>query len=168
MKRVCVIGCGGSGKTTFSKKLAALTNLPLIHLDMLYWYPGWVIKPQTEFDDEINHILKQSSWIMDGNYIWTLPKFFNYTDTIIWLDYSTWHCLCGVFKRLIQNFGRTRDDMAPGCKEHFDLSFIEYVFNFRRTKRPEIIKHLNTAPKTVEILIFLNPHALESWLSQQN
>ncbi len=41
MKRILVIGSGGSGKTTFSKKLAERSGLPLYHLDALYWKPGW-------------------------------------------------------------------------------------------------------------------------------
>lgn len=36
-KRVVVIGCPGAGKSTFSRKLHAVTNLPLFHLDALYW-----------------------------------------------------------------------------------------------------------------------------------
>ena len=33
-KKIAVIGCPGSGKTTFSKKLAAITALPLYNLDL--------------------------------------------------------------------------------------------------------------------------------------
>ena len=37
MKRVIIIGCPGSGKSTFARELHARTNLPLYYLDMLYW-----------------------------------------------------------------------------------------------------------------------------------
>jgi len=41
MNRILIPGSGGSGKTTFTRKLAAKTGLPLHHLDTLYWQPGW-------------------------------------------------------------------------------------------------------------------------------
>lgn len=37
MKKVMVIGCPGSGKSTFSKALHKAIEFPLFHLDMLYW-----------------------------------------------------------------------------------------------------------------------------------
>ena len=39
MKKVIVIGCPGSGKSTFAKALHNKTELPLYHLDMMYWNP---------------------------------------------------------------------------------------------------------------------------------
>lgn len=42
MQRVLIVGSPGAGKSTLAKKLAARTGLPLIHLDDLYWNPGWV------------------------------------------------------------------------------------------------------------------------------
>lgn len=37
MKKIIVIGCPGSGKSTFSKELHKITGIPLFHLDMMYW-----------------------------------------------------------------------------------------------------------------------------------
>ena len=37
MNRIMVIGCPGSGKSTFSKALHEITDIPLYHLDMMYW-----------------------------------------------------------------------------------------------------------------------------------
>ena len=34
MNKVIVIGCPGSGKSTFSRALHELTDLPLYHLDL--------------------------------------------------------------------------------------------------------------------------------------
>jgi len=33
MKKVIIIGCCGSGKSTFARQLHACTNIPLVHLD---------------------------------------------------------------------------------------------------------------------------------------
>ena len=45
-RRVLVIGMAGSGKSTFSRALSAKTGLPVIHLDLYQWKPGWV-RPST-------------------------------------------------------------------------------------------------------------------------
>ena len=37
MKKIIVIGCPGSGKSTFSRELHERTRIPLYHLDMLFW-----------------------------------------------------------------------------------------------------------------------------------
>ena len=37
MKKIIVIGCPGSGKSTFSRALHEITGLPVYHLDMLNW-----------------------------------------------------------------------------------------------------------------------------------
>ena len=37
--KILVLGCSGSGKSTFSRELAARTGLPLIHLDNIWWRP---------------------------------------------------------------------------------------------------------------------------------
>ena len=35
MNKVLIIGCPGSGKSTFARALHEVTNLPLVYLDML-------------------------------------------------------------------------------------------------------------------------------------
>jgi len=37
MKKIIILGCPGSGKSTLAIKLHILTELPLFHLDNLYW-----------------------------------------------------------------------------------------------------------------------------------
>jgi len=46
MNKIAVIGSGGSGKSTFSRKLGNILNLPVYHLDTVYWNPGWIETPK--------------------------------------------------------------------------------------------------------------------------
>ena len=41
MERILIIGCGGAGKSTLARRLGEKTGLPVVHLDKLYWRPGW-------------------------------------------------------------------------------------------------------------------------------
>ena len=42
MERVLILGSPGAGKSTFARRLAERSGLPLIHLDKHFWRPGWV------------------------------------------------------------------------------------------------------------------------------
>jgi adenylate kinase family enzyme len=49
MKKILIIGSGGAGKSTLSRQLGNILNLEVIHLDSLYWHPGWVETPKPEW-----------------------------------------------------------------------------------------------------------------------
>lgn len=50
-RRVVVTGMAGAGKSTFAQQLSAKTGLPVIHLDVHFWKPGWVEPSDTEWRD---------------------------------------------------------------------------------------------------------------------
>lgn len=63
--RVVVTGMAGAGKSTFSRQLAAKTGLPLIHLDLHSWRPGWVRVPRDELIEIQRQLLAVPRWIVD-------------------------------------------------------------------------------------------------------
>ena len=134
MKRVLIIGCGGAGKSTLARLLGQRTGLPVVHLDQLFWKPGWVERTPEEFDPMIRRELSKETWIMDGNFNRTLPERLKYCDTVIYLDFGRLACLWGVFKRVITTYGTVRPDMGQGCPERFDLDFMKWVWNFKKSK----------------------------------
>ena len=72
MDKIIVIGCGGAGKSTFSRKLSNLLDIPVYHLDKLFWNKGWIETPQKEFNKKIKEVISKDKWIIDGNYIKTI------------------------------------------------------------------------------------------------
>ncbi len=134
-QRILLIGCGGSGKSTLARRLGEKTGLPVVHLDQLFWLPGWRERSREEFDAALDQWLQQDRWIIDGNYDRTLPKRLQRCDAVIWLDFSRRTCLCGVIRRVLNNRGKTRADMAAGCPERFDAAFMKWIWNFNRDHR---------------------------------
>jgi adenylate kinase family enzyme len=76
----------GSGKSTFGRALAASTGLPLIHLDLPAWKPGWLRPSQHEWRERQRALLAGEAWIIDGNYNETLALRLERADTVIFLD----------------------------------------------------------------------------------
>ena len=87
MNKVLVIGCPGSGKSTFSRALQQVTDLPLFHLDMLYWNPdGTAVPKKTVFQERLRAVMSGERWIIDGNYGSTMELRMAACDTVIFLD----------------------------------------------------------------------------------
>jgi adenylate kinase family enzyme len=144
MRRVLVMGCSGSGKSTFAQALAANLGLPLVSLDALFWQPGWVEPDKGAFTVRVNEAVAGEAWVIDGNYLShggeeRLAR----ADTICWFDLPTATCLWGVLRRTFASYGRVRAEMAPGCPERFDAAFYRYVWTYRRIQRPRMIAWLD-------------------------
>lgn len=142
MKKVLVIGSGGSGKSTFSKALAKKTNLPLYHMDRIYWKPNWIETPFIEFKEEVAKIMKEPEWILDGNYGETLDMRLEKADTVFFLDIRTDVCVKSALRRYEENKGKTRDDMGSGCIEQIDDEFIDWIRNFKKKNRPKLLEKI--------------------------
>ena len=135
MNRIVIIGCPGSGKSTLARALGEKLNLTVVHLDRLWWTKGWQNVSREEFDARLENALKLDRWIIDGNYSRTMDVRLAKCDTIIWLDYSRWTCLWGLFSRVVRNYGKNRPDMPEGCPERLDWEFVKYIWNFNKNNR---------------------------------
>lgn len=153
MERILIIGCGGAGKSTLARQLGEKLNLPVVHLDKLFWKPGWVESTKEEIDEKIRLEMEKPRWIMDGNYNRTLPERAKHCDTIIYLDFSRFACLRGVLKRVITTYGTVRPDMGEGCPERIDLDFLKWVWNYNRDKRERNYELLNGTPHAKTIVL---------------
>ncbi|MEO6761147.1 MAG: AAA family ATPase [Candidatus Saccharimonadales bacterium] len=168
MKRVSVIGCPGSGKTTFSRELSCNTNLPLVHLDFMYHDQAYSY--QTDKDSWRSRVLgeaKKKQWIIDGNYKSTfdirLPK----SDTIIFLDYPTYLSIWRAIRRRIHFRKKVREDMPPTWKERLGWNFFVFILKFNYSIAPRIRRQLKSY-KSKNIIVLKTPHQAKMYLAQLN
>jgi adenylate kinase family enzyme len=113
-RRVLVTGMAGSGKSTFSRSFAAKTGLPLIHLDLHFWKPGWVTPSEDEWREKQSGLLAGDAWIVDGNYHETLDLRLERADTIVFLD-TRWSVCAG--RAFLRGLRRPVGQMPEGCDD---------------------------------------------------
>lgn len=161
MKKIIVIGCPGSGKSTFSKKLNKLTGIPLYHLDMLYWNEDRTKVPREVFIKELDSIIEKDSWIIDGNYESTMEKRIDACDTVIFLDYPTDVCISGIMERR----GKKRSDMPWIEKsDEEDEEFLSWVQDYNIESRP-IVMELLKKYSSKKIVTFTSRNEANEYLS---
>ena len=143
MRRVLVLGCPGTGKSTLARSLGEALSLPVVHLDKLWWKSGWVNRTEGEFDALLDAVLLGEEWVIDGNYLRTLPRRLERCDAVVLLDYPRRVCLLRALRRILTWRGRTRPDMAADCPERLDGEFVRWIWEFHRTQRPQVLELLD-------------------------
>ena len=96
-----ILGNNGSGKSFFAKELAAITGLPLVHLDTEFWLPNWEMPSEDEWLRKMTEFVSKEKWILDGivSLGAAMDLRFKTADLIIFLDMNPLICLAGIIKR---------------------------------------------------------------------
>lgn len=164
MKKIIIIGSGGAGKSTLARQLGEILKIEVLHLDKLYWQSGWEKPSEDEWQNKVEELLKKDSWIMDGNFGGTMELRLKYCDTAIFLDLPPSICLYRVIKRRLKYRNTNRPDMTEGCNEKVDLEFLEWIWNYRKTKKPKVDRILQKFEKDKNILRLTSPMEIKDFL----
>jgi adenylate kinase family enzyme len=151
-RRIAIVGNNGSGKSFLSEKLSALTGLPLVHLDLEYWRPGWEKPGEEEWIIKQHEFTAKKSWIIEGNYSGTMDLRFKTADLIVFLDFSRFVCLAGVFGR----HGKKRPDMPRYLDERLNgefFRFLKMLWTFKKSRRKKIIALHEKYPEKTFVVI---------------
>lgn len=162
MKKIMVIGCPGSGKSTFCKALHNITGIPLYHLDMMYWNADRTTVEKSVFRERLSNVIENDEWIIDGNYGSTMELRLQACDTVVFLDYPLDVCLEGIRSRR----GKERTDMPwVEAENEVDEEFIEFVKNYNSVSRPTVMELLNKYSYK-NVFIFKNRSEANVFLNQ--
>ena len=162
MERIVIIGCPGSGKSTLARTLGEKLDLTVVHLDRLWWTKNQQHISREEFDTRLENALKLDRWIIDGNYSRTMDTRLQHCDTIVWLDFSRWTCLWGVFKRYAL---RKYRNVSDGNPDRLDWDFVKYIWNFNKNNR--VLNATRIAKsKHAEAIVLKNRKEVKRFLEQ--
>lgn len=161
MKKIMILGCAGSGKSTFAVELQKMTGLPLIHLDNIWWRPDRTHISRSEFDARLDRVMSMGAWILEGDYSRTYEKRMMECDTVFFLDYSEDVCMSGIRARV----GKERPDI-PWTESTLDPALVEEVRRYRNENRPAVMRLLSQYAEK-ELHIFGDRREAAMWLEGQ-
>ncbi|MBD9240274.1 MAG: hypothetical protein EGQ57_07150 [Alphaproteobacteria bacterium] len=101
-RRICILGNSGAGKSTLAAALGDVSGLPVVHLDRIFWKPGWIEAPEAEVRAAMTAAAENDAWIIDGNFKKTLPQRLEKADLVIYIDYNPIFCLWRVLWRMLR------------------------------------------------------------------
>ncbi len=160
MNKIIIIGCTGAGKSTFARKLQDKTQLPLYYLDMLWHKPDHTHITREEFDSRLKEIMATDRWIIDGNYMRTIPMRLKECDTVFLLDYPLETCLAGASERV----GTKREDM-PWTEPTLDEEFKQFILDFSQEQLPVIYELLAEHAGNKRIIVLKSREEAIQYLS---
>ena len=159
VKKVIVIGCPGSGKTTFSEKLYQCTGLPLYYLDAIWHKPDRTHISREEYDEKLAEILEEKEWIIDGNYSRTMEVRIQNCDTVFLFDLPTEVCMQGAIDRL----GNVRNDV-PWVDTALDPKLKQEILEFPNKVLPRIYELIDKYKQGKQVIIFRSREEADQFL----
>ena len=159
MKKVVVVGCPGSGKSTFARKLQEKTGLPLYYLDMIWHKPDKTTLTKEEFDEKLHELIARDEWIIDGNYSRTLEPRLQACDTAFVFDLPLEVCLAGAQARV----GTKRIDM-PWEETELSQEFLNYILSFSQQQLPRLLQLAQQYSSQKQVIFFRSRRECDDFL----
>ncbi|MCW2887368.1 MAG: hypothetical protein QOE54_5204 [Streptosporangiaceae bacterium] len=160
MHRTVIVGCGGSGKTTFARRLGGLLGSPVVHLDALYYDRDWKPLAGDRFAALQHELVALPHWVIEGNYAATLPIRLGRADCVVFLDLPPAVCLWGITRRRLRGLVRGsagRQNPQTGVYDRITWEFVRYVWNYRRSMAPRVRELIAEHAGDAEV------HVVRSW-----
>lgn len=144
MKRIAVTGPAGAGKSRLAGKLGDACEIEVLHLDTLFWKPGWVPMPPEEWEAMQRRKLAAASWIVDAQYDDMLPEWLEAADTVVFVEASPLRCLWRVSRRRLDRHANagTPAGTEPGALHRSLLKFLRNQWRYRTRVRRELLAEL--------------------------
>ncbi|MBC2902184.1 topology modulation protein [Streptomyces cupreus] len=162
MKKVAIVGCGGSGKSHVARALGDVLDAPVTHLDAAFYDDEWNELPMEKFAAVQRDLVAQEKWVIDGNYNSTLQIRLEACDTVVLMDVSTPAALWGVFSRQLRHGAGHKGN---GVHNRIHWGVIKYVATYRRKMRPRVMAKIDQfAAGHADVVLLTSRRQTRRWL----
>lgn len=167
MKRVMIVGQPGSGKSWLAQAVGARTGLPVHHMDMIHWKPGWVERPMAEKLPMARAVEDSEAWVFEGGFSRTYATRLARADTLLVLDVPLCVRAWRIFWRTLRFKLRdqTRPDLPENCPERFDGEFWHFIWRTRHKNRAAILQLAKDAGPQTAVHILRTKRCVARYLS---
>jgi hypothetical protein len=155
-----VVGCGGSGKSVLARALGAALDLPVTHLDAVYFDAAWNPLPAADFAARQRELVAAPRWIIDGNHNATLPIRLAACDTVVFLDLPTRTCLRSALTRQLHQLTHPTPD-----PHRLTPAVLRYLATYRRHMRPRVLHNIHTRAPHATLVHLTTRRQARRWLS---
>jgi len=164
VKKVAIVGCGGSGKSHLARQLGSILDAPVTHLDAVYYDDDWKPLDQETFASLQRDLVSRPTWVIDGNYNSTLQTRLEACDTVVLMDVSTLAALWGIFSRQLRHGAGHKGN---GVHNRIHWGVITYVATYRRRMRPRVLAKINEfAAGHAEVVLLTSRRNTRRWLRE--
>jgi adenylate kinase family enzyme len=164
VKKVAILGCGGSGKSYVARALGALLDAPVTHLDAVFYDSDWNELPMPEFEARQRVLVAEPAWVIDGNYNSTLPVRLHACDTVVFLDLPTAACLWGALWRQVRS--GAGQHAATGEYNRMHLGVVRYIRGYRQKMRPKVLRKIEAHAQHATVVQLTSRRKVRRWLCQ--
>ncbi len=151
VKRIAVIGISGSGKSTYARTLSKELDIPVYHMDSLFWRPNWTEVPKAEWLAQEAQLITKDKWIIEGYVCEASIERLRQADKIIYLDKSGIRCCWNGLKRWRRHRKYPRPELE-GSPEKLDFRLLKtMLFRAERTEIEDVLSLLNTDSEMIRL-----------------
>jgi adenylate kinase family enzyme len=163
VQRVVVIGPGGSGKSVLARQLATAWDLPVRHLDAVYWGPGWRPTPPEVWRDVVAGLATDERWVIEGGYPEVLDLVLARAQLAVVLDLPQWVILPRLVLRPLRFWERGRGDLPRGLHHVVDRENLSWARHWPDRDRPKVMEALEGF--SGQTVVLRSPRAVRTWLA---
>ncbi len=145
MNRVVVLGAGGAGKSTMARQIGMTRGIPVLHLDPIYWKPGFVETPWEEMLERVRRFAhERDEWVIEGS---AAEAAIDRADTVVFLDLPRRVFVRRFLNRWIRSklLGGASSSDRPPWGDSLRPDILLWVWRWRRLSRPKVIAAVQVA-----------------------